>query len=794
MMIAKVVVDLSLDREFDYTVPESLRDTVKVGSRVSVPFGKRFVLGYVVGFAEESKFPKLKPIESVVGKKAYIQSRVLELARWIAEYYCCPVEQAVRAVLPEVVQKGRMGWKERIFVRLTDAGAAADLDKIRKRAPKQAEIIAALRAQPAGMFAAELLENDRGSHATLTAMEKKGLLTLGAETQVRDPFRDESVVPTEPLALTADQQKALALCKQSIDTLNPSVVLIHGVTGSGKTEIYLQAIAHALAKGKGAIVLVPEIALTPQTVERFRARFSVSKRSRAPVSKSEGAEEEHSTFNTQPSTLNEPRTTNDEQLQLSGGTLEHLSTSVGVAVLHSNLSDGERHDEWHKIAEGRARIVIGPRSAVFAPVQNLGLIVVDEEHETTYKQEEAPRYNARDVAVVRGKMEGAAVVLGSATPSLESLYNAHTKKYAMARLPQRVDHKMMPVVRIVDMRQEAFRSKGVQIFSQTLRDAISQRLEKGEQVILFLNRRGYATTMLCTKCGYVAKCPQCSVSMTYHRVRERLLCHICGYATGAPRFCPNETCRDPAIRYAGLGTQKVEETLQKLFPKAAIARMDSDTMTRKDLYRKTLGAFRAGKTQILVGTQMIAKGLHFPNVTLVGIIYADMALHVQDFRAAERTFDLLVQVAGRAGRGDVSGEVIVQTYTPHHAAIQYARKHDVDGFYEDEIQWRAARHYPPLTHMICVTFRSRNEQKSQLSAKAVCKTLTEKAKVAAPQAIVGEATAAPLARMKGQFRHQIILRGPRVRPLSACVREVVEGARLPDDVKVTIDVDPMWMM
>jgi primosomal protein N' (replication factor Y) len=764
MPIAKVVVDLSLDREFDYTVPDSLRDAVKLGSRVSVPFGKRFVLGYVVGFEEQSKFPKLKPIESVVGNKAFIQGRVLELARWIAEYYCCPVEQAVRAALPEVVQKAKISWKERMFVRLTDAGAKADLEKIRKRAPKQAEILEALRkvedasrvfakrqdaaSTVGGMFAAELLKHDRGSHATLTAMEKKGWVTLGAQTQERDPFRDENIVPSAPLALTADQQKALALCIQSIDTLNPPVVLIHGVTGSGKTEIYLQAIAHALSKGKGAIVLVPEIALTPQTVERFRARFST------------GAQCE----------------------------------KVGVAVLHSNLSDGERHDEWHKIAEGRARIVIGPRSAVFAPVQNLGLIVVDEEHETTYKQDESPRYNARDVAVVRGKMEGAAVVLGSATPSLESLYNAHTKKYALARLPQRVDHKVMPVVRIVDMRQEAFRAKGVQIFSQTLKEAIARRLEKGEQVILFLNRRGYATHMLCTKCGYVAKCPHCSVSMTYHRPKERLLCHICGQSAPAPRVCPNETCRDPAIRYTGLGTQKVEETLQKLFPKSVIARMDSDTMTRKELYRKTLDSFRAGKTQILVGTQMIAKGLHFPNVTLVGIIYADMALHMQDFRAAERTFDLLVQVSGRAGRGDVSGEVIVQTYTPHHAAIQYARKHDVEGFYDDEIRWREAKGYPPLTHLICVTFRSNSEQKSAFFAQAVCRMLQQKVRAASPQAIVGEATPAPLARMKGQFRHQIILRGPRVRALSACVREVVESVQLPDDVNVTIDVDPMWLM
>jgi primosomal protein N' (replication factor Y) len=750
MPIAKVVVDLALDREFDYLVPESLADAVQLGSRVSVPFGKRFTMGYVVGFTEESKFPKLKPIESVVGKKPMVQERVLELARWIADYYCCTVEQAVRAVLPEVVQKGEVSWKERLFVRLTDAGRASELEPLRKRAPKQAEIIETLLKTPEGMFAGELLEHGRGTHATLNALEKRGLVVVGSKIDERDPFRDEHILATDPLTLTPGQQKALELVCQSIDTQSPSVVLIHGVTGSGKTEVYLQAIAHALAQGKGAIVLVPEIALTPQTVERFKARFSVSSERIAPVAQ--------------------------------------------VAVLHSNLSAGERHDEWHKIADGRARIVIGPRSAVFAPVKHLGLIVVDEEHETTYKQEEVPRYNARDVAVVRGKMEGAAVVLGSATPSLESLYNVEKKKYALADLPQRVDHKVMPVVRVVDMRQEAFRQKGVQIFSQRLKDAIASRLEKGEQVILFLNRRGFATHMFCPKCGYVAKCPQCSISLTYHRPKERLLCHVCGHSTAAPRACPVETCRDPAIRYAGLGTQKVEDALSKLFPKSSVARMDSDTMTRKELYRKTLNAFRAGKINILVGTQMIAKGLHFPNVTLVGIIYADMALHLPDFRASERTFSLLVQVAGRAGRGDVSGEVLVQSYTPHHPAIQYARQHDVTGFYEQEVEFRRELQYPPISHLVCVTLRSRNEQKAAFYAKAIAKTLREKAPAVAPHSFVTDAVAAPLARMKGYYRFQITLRGPRVRPLSACVRETLDGLRFPDDVKAVIDVDPMWLM
>ena len=354
--------------------------------------------------------------------------------------------------------------------------------------------------------------------------------------------------------------------------------------------------------------------------------------------------------------------------------------------MHSHLSAGERHDEWHKIRQGRARIVIGARSAIFAPVEPLGLIIVDEEHEHTYKQEEAPRYHARDVAIMRGQMENAVVVLGSATPSLESFYNCKKGKFALLELPERVDDQKMPHVRVVDMRQ-AGKEKGPPLFSPQLEEAITKRLERGEQTILFLNRRGYSTSLQCPKCGYVANCPNCSITLTYHRIDQRLSCHICGHVEKVPSICPNVKCKNPAIRYAGTGTQKVEETLAKLFPQARVKRMDADTMKRKDDYRKVLGDFRAAKIDILVGTQMIAKGLHFPNVTLVGIIYADLALHQPDFRAGERTFQLLTQVAGRAGRGDVEGEVFVQAFAPFHPAIQYARRHDFNGFFEQELEF-----------------------------------------------------------------------------------------------------------
>ena len=553
--------------------------------------------------------------------------------------------------------------------------------------------------------------------------------------------------------------------------------LLHGVTGSGKTEVYLQAIAHALEHGQGAIVLVPEISLTPQTVERFKARFS-------------------------------------------SGPLQTL-----VAVLHSHLSAGERHDEWHKIRQGRARIVIGARSAIFAPVEPLGLIVVDEEHEHTYKQEEAPRYHARDVAIVRGQMENAVVVLGSATPSLESYFNCRKGKYTLLELPERVDNQKMPHVRVVDMRQAARKEKGTPIFSEQLKEAITQRLERSEQTILFLNRRGYSTSLQCPRCGYVAECPNCSLSLTYHRPEQKLCCHLCGHLEPVPAACPNAKCRNPAIRYAGLGTQKVEETLARLFPHARLKRMDSDVMKRKEDYRRVLGDFRAGKIDILVGTQMIAKGLHFPNVTLVGIIYADLALHQPDFRAGERTFQLLTQVAGRAGRGDVEGDVFVQAFTPFHPAIQYARRHDFTGFYEQEIEFREQLKYPPASRVALLTLRGRNEAKVKFSAEHVRKELDKLAGVrgesgkvrkwesgkgellpaeesAASRSptfspapfrdlIIAGPAPAPLLRAETYYRYQIMLRTRFMSKLSQSLAQIIATLVLPEEVTLTVDIDPV---
>jgi primosomal protein N' (replication factor Y) len=507
------------------------------------------------------------------------------------------------------------------------------------------------------------------------------------------------------------------------------------VTGSGKTEVYLQAARYALNQNKSVLVLVPEISLTPQTVRRFKARFAAL---------------------------------NDQ-----------------VAVLHSHLSQGERFDEWHRIRQGKASIVIGARSAIFAPLPNLGLILVDEEHENSYKQDSVPRYHGRDVAVLRAHIESCAIVLGSATPSLESFQNCLDGKYELLRLNQRADAHSLPLVRVLDMRLEQQKQKNSNtIFSDKLRIALESRLEKGEQSILFLNRRGFARSLQCPACGEVCQCPHCAVALTYHRTDERLICHVCGHTAIVPRKCPS--CKDPAIALQGYGTQKVEDVLAKLLPKAKFARIDADAMRKKNSLRDILNAFKAKKLDILIGTQMIAKGLHFPNVTLVGILNADIGLHVPDFRAAERTFQLITQVAGRAGRGELEGEVIVQTSTPHAPAIQFARRHDFDGFAEQELEFRKEFHFPPYGRCAVLTVRSTHERRAEFTLQTLHRRLSENL----PKGMqISEPLPSPLTRSHGQFRFQITLRCPQARPLTNHVQAVLQKTSLPEDVIATFDMD-----
>ena len=754
--IAKVAVDLSLDREFDYLIPESLQSSVEIGSRVEVSFGKRQVNGFVVGLAEKSDFEGLKPIGKVLGEKSLITEPVMELARWMSSYYLAPFENCVRAVLPAVVRRKASGEKKQLMVSLNvDEASSLVLHKPervstaneagslvyegKKLTSKQQAVVDALKkASP--MLLSELTVLAEVSAATVKTLEKKGLVTISKESVYRDPHEGVQILKTGPLNLMSQQAEALEKILAAMNSEKPETVLLHGVTGSGKTEVYLQAIARALEQGRGAIVLVPEIALTPQTVDRFRARFA-----------------------------DQPER---------------------VAVLHSSLSDGERYDEWHRIRSGEAQIVIGARSALFAPVANLGLIVVDEEHEPTYKQDETPRYSARDAAVMRGHRENCAVVLGSATPALESYCNAKSGKYIGIEMTSRVDHRRMPVMRIIDMRLEGQRDGKHGLFSKELIEEIYSRLDRAEQTIIFLNRRGFSSSLVCPKCGYVAECEHCSVSKTYHKARARLVCHICGEEEAVPACCPE--CGSKEFKYSGAGTEKIEEVMAKLFPKARIARMDSDTMRRKNAHRDVLAKFRVGKIDILIGTQMIAKGLDFPNVTLVGVVNPDHALHMADFRAGERVFQLLTQVAGRAGRGEVEGEVLVQTHTPHHPAIQAARRMDFEGFCDQELAFRKELHYPPFAHLTCITLRGKDESTVEKTGETLFYYLEQ---AVSGDVMLSPMVPAPISRARGEYRYQILLRAEKTGVMTRAIRRSVGAIKKwPKGVKCTIDVDAMSLL
>ncbi len=739
----RVLLDSALDRPLDYSVPIAFEGRVGVGSRVRVPLKNRVVLGTVMAVLENSEVKNQKPMAALLGERPLLSPSILKLAKWMSAYYLCPEEVALRSVLPQAVRGAKVTHKEKKAVELAVEVSPEEIAKVAARSPKQAAVLAAV-VRSGGAVEVTALEEEVGGGAAsaVAALVKKKFLREKFVRVGRDPGASETYLPSLPLELNGEQAAALsAVCRAIEDPEKAKPILLHGVTGSGKTEVYLQAAEYALGAGKSALVLVPEISLAPQTVERFKSRFS-------------GRQDE-------------------------------------VAILHSHLSEGERHDEWFKIHSGKARVVIGARSAVFSPLTNLGIIIVDEEHEASYKQEEMPKYHARDLAVMRSTAEPCAVLLGSATPSTESYCNAVSGKYELVNLTVRADERNLPVIRILDMRVQRRRSGPESLFSHPLEQAIRERLEKREQSILFLNRRGHSTSLICSVCGHVCKCPDCSVSLTYHREVDRVLCHVCGHGAKAPKKCPE--CSDPSIRFSGAGTQKVEEFVRRIFPQARVARMDADTMGRKDAYRETLGKFKAGGIDILIGTQMIAKGLHFPNVTLVGIVNADVGLHVPDFRASEKTFQLLTQVAGRAGRGEEDGEVMVQTFTPFAPAIQFARHHDFVGFWEQEREFREQFQYPPFVRMILLTVRSPREDLAEFAAQTIRRRLEE----AVPErTILGEVCPAPLTKAKGSFRYQIALRAPKDVPLRACIRKTLDPKRLPmpEDVFLSIDVDPYSLL
>ncbi|MBC8127906.1 MAG: primosomal protein N' [Gloeobacteraceae cyanobacterium ES-bin-144] len=730
------MIDGPSELVFDYAVPAGL--DVLPGCRVRIPLRRKSATGTVLSIIEAEQMDfALRELESLIDPEPLITPVLLRTGKWIADYYGCGIETVIRSLLPESVRSEENSAKTRRIALLDSTPDPAVMEKLSKRAPRQHAILTLLDHAPDLRLA--VADLGEGSAATLKAMEKAGSLRIETEDVRRDPDADgvEEILESTPLSLNPDQQRALDAILASMSSPSPKPILLLGVTGSGKTEVYLQAARHVLDLGKTVLVLVPEISLTPQTVRRFKSRFAAMQ---------------------------------DQ-----------------VAVLHSNLSQGERFDEWHRIRKGVARIVIGARSAVFAPLPNLGLIIVDEEHENTYKQENVPRYHGRDVAVLRAAFEPCAIVLGSATPSLESWHNTQAGKYELLRLDQRADGQSMPLVRIVDMRLEAAKHKGAPaILSDKLRVALEERLAKGEQSILFLNRRGFARSLQCPKCGHVCQCPHCAVALTYHRTDERLVCHVCGHQAIVPRKCPE--CKDPAIIMQGYGTQKVEEVMAKVLPNAKIARIDADAMRRKHALRDTLNAFKSHKIDILIGTQMIAKGLHFPNVTLVGILNADLSLHVPDFRAGERTFQLITQVAGRAGRGELEGEVIVQTFTPHSPSIQYARKHDFDGYSEQEMEFRRHFSFPPYAHCAVLTSRSTHERRAEFTLQTLHLRLAEELP---PGITLGEVLPSPLIRSHGQFRFQITLRSHQARPLTRHVQAILARTTLPEDVTVVFDMDAL---
>lgn len=707
-------------------MPGQLAGEIKIGQMVSAPFGSRMVRGFVVALSVTApdglSLSKIKPISSIVDPSPFFSEKLISLVKWIARYTLSPVESVIRAAVPAAVVRSGARPCVRLFVEPMPVAPEGLTER-------QKELHADL-LRVGGGWLSKLVVEFKTSQSMFKTLEKKGAIKIYERQVRRNPLGSRCILPTEALPLEAEQAAALDVILSS-----DRPVLLHGVTGSGKTEIYLQAIANILSQGKGAIVLVPEISLTPQTVQRFAGRFGER-----------------------------------------------------VAVLHSALSDGERYDEWHRIRTGRAMVAVGPRSAVFAPVRRLGLLVVDEEHDSSYKQDETPRYNARDIAVVRAKLEGAKIVLGSATPSLESWHNAKTGKYSLATLSSRVKGRPMPIVAAVDM-QEAKEVLGfAPVFSNTLLDAIRKRLDRGEQTILFLNRRGFSRSLVCPDCGFTPECPQCDLSYTYHIADDCLRCHICGAWQRVPLKCPS--CGSPDFKNVGIGTQRAELALGRIFPKAAILRMDADSTSRKMSHDDILSAFRNREADILIGTQMIAKGLDFPNVTLVGVLNADISLGIPDFRASERTYQLLEQVSGRAGRADLPGEVYIQTFNPHAAPVEaVCRGTGYAAFADGELEARRENFYPPYARLAMLTFRSLDESKAASWAEMYVASLRKFASALKTRLLVSDAMPAAVAKANGWYRFQTLLRSPGAAEIARAVRWICKERPVPAQVKLAVDID-----
>lgn len=743
-LVATVVLATGPQGEFDYLVPSELRNDkardsfVEPGRRLRVPMGRanRLVTAYCVNVAAKaSGSRKLKSVAAVVDAVSLLSPAMLRLTRWMADYYLCPWGQVLEAVVPSGV-RGQAGTRD-VTLLSVPTKVAAKLTQL-EVTPTQRKVLEALVASPKPLSPPELARIAQCSMGPIQALRKQGLIERRMERLDTSHVEEQPAAREPAKELHRDQVKALASILKAFDSGKHETILMHGVTGSGKTEVYIQAIEKAVSFGRQAIVLVPEISLTPQTVLRFRERFD------------------------------------------------------DVAVLHSHQSDVERHRHWRRIVRGEVQVVVGARSAIFAPLPHLGLIIIDEEHESSFKQDSAPRYHARDVAIERAEAEGVPLVLGSATPSLEAWQRAMTGDYQLVEMPRRVLDLPMPTVRTIDLREDAHRRTGSGAISRPLAQAMEAALRDGGQVILLLNRRGFSTHVQCPACGFVLKCPDCDVALTFHRQQNVALCHWCDFQSEPPAVCPD--CQNANIRYSGLGTQKLEAEVRARFPQHECLRMDTDTMRRPGSHEQALAKFRAGDVRILLGTQMIAKGLDFPNVTLVGVINADTALHWPDFRAAERTFHLVTQVAGRTGRSDRGGRVLVQTFSPEHPAIQAAVKHDYRMFASGELPQREALGYPPFGSMVRIVVRGEVDSATKAFAEHLGKLLKGSLKrLEVPHRTIGPAPA-PIAKLRGKYRYHLQLQSPHGDGLRQAVRPVLTGAAPPEEVQWIVDVDPLDMM
>ena len=740
MRLVSVAVPVPYLEPLTYQVPASFPELPRVGARVRVPVGSRTVVGCVVAHgALLDGTTTAREILNVLDDDVYLPEAVVDLCRWVADYYMAGMGDAIDAAMPPGAER-KAAFRTRRIIAATAHGISAMEGEAPGVTPRQREILALLAGAPAGLPVGILKE--RGATADLVRrLSTKGLVAIQEERHERDPFETSlslGISRDEERVLTGEQEAACVTLRGLIETGSFRVALLHGVTGSGKTEIYLRLAEYARDAGRQTLLLVPEIALTPSVSSLFRSTFG-------------------------------PR----------------------VAIQHSGLSNGERHDQWQRIRTGEIDVVVGTRSAVFAPLSNPGLIIVDEEHDGSYKQEESPRYHGRDVAIVRGQAAGALVLLGSATPSMESYQNAVSGKYVHLALERRVLDRPLAAVRLVNMREEYADAGPDVVISRALADGITQRLERREQVLVLLNRRGYSTAVLCRQCGDYFDCPNCSLSLTVHRQRGRwrARCHYCNYAVEVPTSC--RKCAAPYLEQTGFGTEKVEEHLRERFPEARISRVDRDSVRAKGALTARLAEFAAGDVDIMVGTQMIAKGHDFPRVTLVGVISADVGLGLADFRAAERTFQLLTQVAGRAGRGERAGEAIVQTLFPEHYSIEAARKQDYPAFFEKELEYRRGMRYPPAVALVNAVVRGRGfDEAMQLARDIVCRLAphAERAKFL----ILGPAPA-PLGRLRGEHRVQFFLKGTRRADMRAALRDVL--AAMPDvRRRTTVDVDPLTVL